>query len=126
MCGRICIIYQVVNMLVYFGPASMCDDQLKLVLAPLPANNRLWQAGDEFAWKAESESENGMRPAFGLADTGELVELDENQLHCREPVLLYKPLDVNGSSRRTASWEEWCSGMDGLGSLVMLAASLIA
>lgn len=104
-------------MLVYFEPAAMCDLQTDLILAPLPGKKQLWEAGDEFAWKAESEKEPGVQTAFALAANGELVKLDEGQLFCSDEALLYKPLGTN--------WEEWCSGMDGFGGLVMLAASLV-
>jgi hypothetical protein len=113
-------------MLVYFEPAAMCDLPTDLVLAPLPAKKQLWEAGDEFVWKAESERDPGAQTDFGLAANGELVKLDEGQLYCNDGVLLYKSsLDAKTPSRNTENWEEWCSGMDGLGGLVMLAASLI-
>ena len=111
-------------MLVYFEPAAICDLQTDLILAPLPAKRQLWEAGDEFKWKAESEREPRVQTAFGLATNGELVKLDEGQLYCSDTVPLYKSLDTSTPSRNTANWEEWCSGMDGFGGLVMLAASL--
>jgi len=113
-------------MLFYFEPATMCDLQKDLILAPLPAKKQLWEAGDEFVWKAESEREPGAQTAFALAATGELVKLNEGKLHCSGAVLLYKPLDARTPSRNTTYWEEWCSGMDGFGGLIMLVASLAA
>lgn len=112
-------------MLVYFEPAKMCDLQTDLILAPLPEKKQLWEAGDEFVWKAESEKEPSVQTAFALAANGELVKLGEGQLHRSETVLLYKSLNFETLSRSTANWEEWCSGMDAFGGLVMLAASLI-
>ncbi|EXJ89798.1 hypothetical protein A1O3_02865 [Capronia epimyces CBS 606.96] len=132
---RLAVVYRVVNMLVYFEPASMCTLQTDLVLAPLPAKKQLWEARDESEWTAASERDPGSRTAFGLAANGELVKLDEGQLLCGSGgVLLYHPLDLMTStspstlSRASTSshWEEWCAGMDGFGGLVMLAASLIA
>ncbi|KNG85755.1 hypothetical protein ANOM_005732 [Aspergillus nomiae NRRL 13137] len=105
---RLCVIYRVVNMLVYFEPAAMCGLQTDLIIAPLPAKKQLWEAGNELVWKAESEKEPGIQTPFGLAANGDLVKLG-------------KPFATRGS----ANWEEWCSGMDGLGGLIMLAASLI-
>lgn len=122
---RLGVVYRVVDMLVYFEPAVKCTLQTDLILAPLPAKKQLWEASDEAVWKAESEREPGAQAAFGLAATGELVKLNEGQLYCSDAVLLYKPLDAKIPSRSTAHWEEWCSGMDGFGGLVMLAASLI-
>ena len=103
----------------------MCDLQMDLILAPLPAKKQLWEAGDEFAWKAEREREPGPQTDFGLAANGELVKLDEGQLYGSDAVLLYKSLDARTPSRINENWEEWCAGMDGFGGLVMLAAALI-
>jgi hypothetical protein len=96
-----------------------------LIIAPLPAKRQLWEACDEFAWKEESERESGMKTTLGLAANGELVRLDESQGSGGDVVLLQKYLNARASSRRIVDWEEWCSGMDGMGGLVMLAASLI-
>lgn len=114
------------NMVVYFDPAGLCDLHLEnLVLAPLPAKKDLWDASNEFIWKTESDREPQDHFTFGLATNGELVKLDENRLHCSAPTLPHKSSDSGTRSRCVASWEEWCSGMDGLGGLVMLAASLV-
>lgn len=127
---RICLIYQIVNLLVYFEPAAMCEDHKTddLILAPLPAKKQLWEAHDEFAWKAESEREPGvLQTAFGLAANGELIKADEGQLsRCGDAVLFDESSGARTRSRSsTAKWEEWCSGMDAFGGLIMLAASLI-
>ena len=114
-------------MLVYFEPAAMCDlKEMGLILAPLPGKKQLWEAGDELVWKTESEREPGVRTAFGLAADGKLVTLDEDNLYCSDTMLLHKFANARSPSRSTAKWEEWCSGMDGFGGLVMLAASLKA
>ncbi|KAK4156571.1 hypothetical protein C8A00DRAFT_12487, partial [Chaetomidium leptoderma] len=117
---RLCVIYQIVNMLVQFEPAVMCHRrQTDLVIAPLPAKKHLWEAGDEFAWKAESgRGQLEGRVAFALAANGELVQLNHDEPHCG------KPLDISPPPWRSESWDEWASGMDGFGGLVMLAASL--
>ncbi|KAH6636334.1 hypothetical protein F5144DRAFT_175443 [Chaetomium tenue] len=128
---RLCVMYQVVDMLVYFEPAGMCNvrKQTDLVIAPLPAKKRLWEAGNVLAWKAESEKEEAdTRAAFALAGSGDLVRIDQAELQCISDVarLGYKPQDSGapGLMWRTADWDDWCSGMDGFGGLVMLAASL--
>ncbi|KAH6849930.1 hypothetical protein B0I37DRAFT_370254 [Chaetomium sp. MPI-CAGE-AT-0009] len=130
---RLCVVYQVVDMLVYFEPAGMCNvrRQTDLVIAPLPAKKRLWEAGNVSAWKAESEKEEAeARAAFALAGSGELVRIDQADLQCISDVarLRYTPrgTDAPGPAWRTAEWDDWCSGMDGFGGLVMLAASLTA
>lgn len=116
-------------MLVYFEPAAMCDlNQLDLLLAPLPARKQLWEACDEVIWKTESDRITGdAQTAFGLATNGDLVRFDESWLYNGiVPVPEARGRDWKIPSRSTAKWEEWCSGMDGLGSLVVLAASLVA
>lgn len=113
-------------MLVYFEPAAICDMPSDLLLAPLPAKKNLWEAGDEFLWKAESEREPGTQTYFGLASNGELVEVDDGQPRCSDAVQPYRSLDAKASVRGTANWENWCSGMDGFGGLIMLAASLVS
>lgn len=112
-------------MLVYFEPAKMCEDvRAGFVLAPLPAKKQLWQAGDERMWKAENDREPDAQAAFGLAANGELVQLGrEQRLLWTDDVLVPKSLEAVGLGK-TASWEDWCAGMDGFGGLVMLAASL--
>jgi hypothetical protein len=114
-------------MLVYFEPAALCDlHQSDLILAPLPAKKQLWEASDEFVWKTESERDPEVHTTFGLATNGDLVKLEEARPYCNDALLSHKYLNTMAPSRTTANWEEWCSGMDGFGGLVMLAASLIA
>jgi hypothetical protein len=112
-------------MLVYFEPAALCTLQSDLILAPLPAKKQLWEASNEILWSLEVARDPGARNAFALAANGELVKLSENQHYCGDSLLLYKSLDDGTPKRSISSWEEWCSGMDGFGGLVMLAASLI-
>jgi hypothetical protein len=119
--GRLSIVYQVIDMLVYFDPAAMCELPTELILAPLPAKKQLWEAGNEFVWKTEWERELGARIDFGLAANGDLVRVGEGQ-YCGG----HNSLHAKSSPRSTENWEEWCSGMDGFGGLIMLAASLTA
>jgi hypothetical protein len=119
------VVYRVVNMLIYFEPAAMCNMPTDLILAPLPAKKQLWEASDEFAWKVESQREPGIQTSFGLAADGELVKLDDGRLSCSDAWVSDQTLDARTSSRSVARWEEWCAVTDGFGGLVMLAASLI-
>jgi hypothetical protein len=106
-------------MLIYFDPAALCDLDTDLVLSPLPSRKTLWEAGDKFAWKEVNERGSPHQPNFALASNGDLVELDIGK-PCSGGLSLYAEFQ----SRRTASWQEWCAGMDSFGGLVMLAASL--
>lgn len=121
---RLCVVYQILGMLIHFEPAAMCDESL--VLGPLPARKQLWEASDEFTWKAESEREPGLETTYGLAANGDLVMVDESQRYKGNAVLHQRSYDYRTSTWAAAKWEEWYSGMDGFGGLVMLAASLKA
>lgn len=78
-------------------------------------------------WNAELQRNPGAHTAaFGLAADGEIIRMDEELLSCNGGRLSYQSLDHGTPARTTARWEEWCSGMDGFGGLVMLAASLVA
>ncbi|KAI0600358.1 hypothetical protein F4775DRAFT_81811 [Biscogniauxia sp. FL1348] len=115
-------------MLIYLKPAAMCDMPTDLILVPLPARRQLWKASDEIAWKAERRRETGLLVWHGLAADGEIIRLNEGQLSCSDAWLSSsssQSSDGRRTPRSTASWEEWCSGIDGFGGLVMLAASLI-
>lgn len=148
---RLCIIYKVINMLIYFEPSGDCDSRKTgLILAPLPARKRLWEANDEIAWKIETERDSkpeshtntteinivSSSTAFGLSTNGELVSLDVRQghnfcvdaawsMHTQQSLLNSGSSSSSSSPKERANWEDWCAGMDGLGGLVMLAASLV-
>ncbi|KAH8701693.1 hypothetical protein BGW36DRAFT_371332 [Talaromyces proteolyticus] len=119
---RLAVVLRIVNMLVYFEPAALCELRTDLIIAPLPAKKQLWEAGNEVLWKAESQKEPAdFQMVFGLDVNGDLVRMDERQLSCSHRMLPPKPSDL---ARKTTNWEEWCSGMDGFGGLVMLASSM--
>lgn len=112
-------------MLIFFEPGSMCELQKDLVIAPLPARKQLWEVNNERTWEEVARKDNGIDASLALTAEGELVQLDEGQLYCDTRVLRYRiSLDQSPISRIT-DWENWCSGTDGFGSLIMLAASLM-
>ena len=121
---RLCVVYQVVDMLVYFEPAALCDVQSTgILLGPLPASKQLWEADNEIAWKKALEG--GASTQFGLATSGDLVKLDEDGDRCyKNPALLSQTATERITTRSTVDWEEWCKGMDGFGGLILLTASL--
>ncbi|THX54515.1 hypothetical protein D6D06_05475 [Aureobasidium pullulans] len=119
------VIYRVVDMLVYFEPAGMCGLQKDLIIAPLPAKKQLWEADNKIFWEEEGKRDSAIQDSFALAANGELVKLDQGQLYCSNGELRYRLSTNNSPASSATNWEYWCSGMDGLGGLVMLAASLI-
>ena len=119
---RLAVIYRVINMLVYFDPATMCTLPSDLVLAPLPAKKELWEACDEKSWSLESKKDPAGSISFGLARSGGLVRFGNDR---EGEVLVHSSITSVSPVRTSANWEEWCSGMDGFGSLIMLAALLV-
>ncbi|KAF2278343.1 uncharacterized protein EI97DRAFT_431584 [Westerdykella ornata] len=118
---RLAIIFRALNMLVYFDPAALCEMQPDLIIAALPAGKHLWQANDQITWKAEIRKEPDPLAMVAVTANGELVRLDDGQQHCGAKTLRYS----SASSQSFKTWEEWCSGTDEFGSLVMLIASFI-
>lgn len=120
--SRLCAVFQIIGMLVHFEPAKLCEHESDVVLAPLPAPKRLWEATDEHAWKLLSDTEREAQLDFGLTKNGDLVKLREQGVNWHDRAVFFHG---TVSSQNTVKWNEWCSGMDGIGNLVMLAASLI-
>ncbi|KAA8619664.1 hypothetical protein PtrSN002B_001259 [Pyrenophora tritici-repentis] len=129
---RLAVIYRILNKLIFFGPAAMCDMPAEFVIAPLPAKRQLWEAKNAEEWKLESQKEPREQVSYALAVDGEIVKLDQRRLSCRDAWLPYTPSDEyrnlqnlqNRNSNSAAWWAEWCSGMDSMGGLILLAASM--
>jgi len=121
-------------MLIYFEPATMCDLNSGLVIAPLPGKRQLWQASDEHAWKAECERDPEYQIRYALSSDGDLVKLDQETVQPTSSDMVqhhgqwhYNQWNDRPTTTRTVvDWKEWCSGMDDFGGLVMLAASFLA
>lgn len=117
---RMAVVFRIVNMLVCIDPATPCGIQPGLILAPLPARKQLWEAENEQQWLLECGRRKEVNSGFGLAMNGDLVTMDEYQ----KKLLGIQSVEPWTSSRSKENWEEWCSGIDGFGALIMLAASL--
>lgn len=119
---RICVTYQVLNMLVYFEPAAMCD--LKAAPLALPAKRQCWEAPNEFVWKNVRSSDANAGESFAMTGDGQILRLGYDQA-CHGK----NPLDVKAEPMglvQEPTWDEWSANTDSLGELAMLAASLIS
>lgn len=58
---------------------------------------------------------------FGVLRNGDMVKLHERQSVLSEDMAT---IVSDLSTQSAENWQEWCAGMDGLGALIMLAASL--
>lgn len=122
---RLSLVMRIINMLVYFQPVNLCTLSTDLLLAPLPTRKRLWEAPEAHTWKLESDVSD---ETYGMARSGELVKLNESSL-LLDHTELHREKFCGAESyvkktRNVAAWEEWLANTDGLGGLVMLAASL--
>ena len=111
-------------MLIDFRPSSACELSGGLLIAPLPTSSGKW-ALDEASWMLQSQADLQQETVFGVTADGGLVELNESHMQCVGPA----PPDPGHrapTAGKHARWDEWCAEMDGLGTVVMLAASLIA
>jgi hypothetical protein len=110
----------------------MCDMPSEFMIAPLPAKRQLWEATDAQEWLLQNQKEPREQVSYAVAADGEIVKLDQRRLSCRDAWLPYAPSDQetvsqNQKSRSSPSagwWAEWCTGMDSMGGLIMLAASI--
>ncbi|KAF2269048.1 hypothetical protein CC78DRAFT_454376, partial [Lojkania enalia] len=118
---RVAIVFHIINMLVCMSPATTCIGQPGLILAPLPARKQLWEAASEEQWLQELHRVPSVNGGFALAESGDLIELDEYQM---KSLSMSGSVEACTSSKSKENWEEWCAGMDGFGALIMLAASL--
>jgi hypothetical protein len=128
---RLAVIYRILNKLIFFGPAAMCDMPSEFVIAPLPARRQLWEAAHAQEWQVQKQREPLAQVSYALAADGEIVKLDQGRLSCRDAWLPYAQSSEKSSPNRASSlagsggwWAEWCSGMDSMGGLIMLAASM--
>ena len=108
-------------MVAYFEPALLCGGSREILLAPLPTRKQLWDARSAASWKEEYEKEPDSMITYGLAATGELVKHADGTM-CYAYIAAHDPGALKAWT--TVDWSEWCAGMDAMGGLVMLAASL--
>ncbi|KAF2786119.1 hypothetical protein K505DRAFT_368494 [Melanomma pulvis-pyrius CBS 109.77] len=121
---RLGLLLRIISMVVIIEPTAMCHMRAGLILAPLPARKALWEASDEEKWTLERNRDVGNKSEFGLTDDGELVSLDLYVERSDETPYPEQLESAKLLPRSSTNWEEWCSGMDGFGAIVMLAASL--
>jgi hypothetical protein len=108
-------------MLFSMEPGNGCTTEYGFVISPLPARKQLWEAPDETMWTLETCRNIKGSTVFGLMTDGIMIKLDRYQSTMDLEAILAQPARWAESS---ANWQEWCSSMDGLGTLIMLVATL--
>ncbi|GAM91402.1 hypothetical protein ANO11243_094520 [Dothideomycetidae sp. 11243] len=122
------VVYQMLNMVFVFEPALLCDQHREsLLLAPLPAERSLWDAGNAQVWNAARDQAPSRRATFGMTTKGELVTIRKTDARYRvTSESLHSSLGpkIRGPDKAN-EWGEWSSNTDSLGMLVRLAAASV-
>jgi hypothetical protein len=116
------VIKSVISLLFSTEPAGTCVLNDDYLLAPLPARKSLWEASNELQWMMAKSRDVGGDSTFGMKATGQMAKMNSNPILSDGPEAL--TAQILSESQSNANWQEWCAGMDGLGALVMLAASM--
>ena len=104
-------------------PGNGCTTAHGFVISPLPAPKQLWEAPDEMTWTMETCCNARGSETFGLMTDGIVVKLTGCRSTLDVEAVLAQPTSWTQSS---ANWQEWCSSMDGMGTLIVLVATLPA
>jgi hypothetical protein len=96
---------------------------------PLPCSKLLWEARNEEIWNTEVETEKRSNGIFGLLHDGRLMRLKIQNAAGRGALMvddsLFKDDPAAIKSQSEENWVDWAAGMDGIGYLIMVAASLL-
>lgn len=95
------------------------------LIAPLPIRKQLWEARDAHYWQLERQKGLEDSSVFGIKMGGRMAKLGDflDAGVTQTNIVLAQPQEPK-KSESDEHWTQWCSGMDQLGALVMLAASL--
>jgi hypothetical protein len=120
--SRMALTFRIIGLLFSTEPAGTCVLNDGFLLAPLPARKQLWEADNELHWMMAKSRDVGGDAAYGMKADGQMAKMNVY------PLLSDGMSELSArrlsESESSANWSEWCAGMDGLGALVMLAASL--
>jgi hypothetical protein len=120
------VVFKCLGMLFTNDGSDGCPLFDNYAMAPLPAKKTLWDARDEHDWHMEKSKGND-DVVFGLKVSGRMAKLGTfgSVQESRMEVVLAQPREPT-EDESEENWKEWCSGMDNLGALIMLAATLRA
>jgi hypothetical protein len=90
--------------------AVACGPWHGFAIMPLPSKKALWEAKNEEQWRVEFQDAVYKREIYGVTMHGNLMKMQQR---------------FGEIIKSNASWEEWLGSSDGLGTAVMVAASLL-
>jgi hypothetical protein len=109
-------------MLFALDPPGKCMTPSGFLLAPLPARKQLWEAPNADTRMLERcRDTDGFPTVFRILNNLQMVKLPDFKSLQNGQTFVVRPEEGAQSGRNC---QERCSGMDGLLSLVMLAATL--
>ncbi len=117
--SRTAIIFRILDAVLDLN-TTVCALPENFVLVPLPARKLLWEASTPEAWRAELGRGQKEEEEFGLRSDGELTRV---RLGTNFAIIEYGNDGLENGNR---NWQDWCAGMDGFGSLIMTAASMLS
>lgn len=103
-------VFVIINMLVDISSAISCRSMAGFLIVPLASNAALWNAKYVEQWTVEFGLYYEERTIYGLAESGELTRLRQNEV---------------GIQSSMVEWEEWTAGVGEIGTLVMTAGTLV-
>lgn len=109
-------------MLFSTDPAAACTLLDGFLISPLPSRKQLWEARDESEWARRRSLDVTGEVTYGIKPGGKMGKLQAQQVTF--PDHNNSSWEQPSESESNTHWQEWSSGMDGLGALIMLAASL--
>lgn len=98
------------NFFLDLSVAVSCVSMTGFALVPLASSSTLWHADTAEKWKVEFEDTYQERMIYGMSIRGELIRLQQRS---------------TGIDSTVADWEGWHAGMGDMGTLTMIAASLV-
>jgi hypothetical protein len=95
------------------------------LIAPLPTRKQLWEARDAHHWQLERQKGIEDSSVFGIKIGGQMAKFSDfiDAEVTQKNIVLAQPQEPT-ERESDEHWTQWCSCMDQLGALVMLAASL--
>ncbi|KAH7110289.1 hypothetical protein B0J11DRAFT_544359 [Dendryphion nanum] len=107
---RTLLMARILNIPIDLDYCIVCAPFEGFVLFPLPAKKVLWDATSTGQWQTDIRGEYQKRETYGVATSGKLIKM-----YCH----------VDSVKADEVDWKAWVGTTDSLGTLTMVAASLL-
>jgi hypothetical protein len=106
----ILLVFGILLMVVDISVVVACAPKTGYLLVPMASSVKLWHAMKAELWRSEFDLCYDERTVYGLSESGELTQLRQNEV---------------GIQSSPAEWDEWVAEVGEIGTLVMIAGSLV-